>query len=206
MARKAVPGGILVGDLVPPCQELEHKVGTGHIGHIHGGIVQDHGIGLVFSQDACCQGQVSAGREAAGGDLLRVDVPLVSIFPDVADEPGNLLQRAEIACVPTGGIAQDEGMVAPGAVAQSHGLRLPGRAVDIAAAGTDHDGRPVLLLTQGDLAVEKIGFHGGFRMAGTGKIQNFHKNGSFREVWSVVSGVFSEWGCTESGTIPCLPL
>ena len=65
-------------------------------------------------------------------------------------------------------------MEALGGIAQRYRLGLPGRAVEVAAAGTHYDGGTGGVLAQGQLAVQKVAFQGGFRVSGDGDLDPFH--------------------------------
>ena len=174
MVFQGEPGTIFIRYFLLAGQQLHHEIGHGMVGGRHGGIAQNHGIGLVFSHHAGRQRQMATGREAAGDDLLRIDVPRVGMLPDIANDPGNLLQGGKIGGIPTGGIAQNKGMEAAGGIAQGNRLCLPGGAVQIAAAGANHDGRPLLLLAQLQLAIENIALQSGFFMTGNTHLDHFH--------------------------------
>ena len=59
-------------------------------------------------------------------------------------------------------------------IAQGNGLCFPGGAVHIAAAGTDDDGRPVLLLAQGDFTVQDVALQGGIGESRDRHMDHFH--------------------------------
>ena len=119
---------------------------------------------------------MAAGRKAAHSNFFFGDMPLLRVFPYVADGPGYLLQRGKAARRRAHGIAQDESMEALGRIAQRHRLCLPGGQVQIAAAGTDQHSGPLLLLSQRDLAVQQKSFQGGILMPRDCGMNPFHRS------------------------------
>ena len=104
--------GILIRGILFTRQNLQHKVRTGNVGRRGGRITQNHSIRLILSQQTGRKCQMTAGREAADRNTVRIDIPCFRIFSDIADCPGGFRQRRKSCCIPTGGITQHKGMEA----------------------------------------------------------------------------------------------
>ena len=172
---------VLICDFLLTGQQLQHKVCAGNIGSGSGGVAQNHGIGLVFSQQACGQSQMTAGGEAAGDDFFRIDVPFLRMFPDIADDPGNFLQWSKPGSIKAGGIAQDKGMEASGGIGHGDGFSFGTGTIHIPAAGAYNDGGPFRVLAKAAIAVQDVSVKCCGGVIRQGHMKHIHKHLSLRE-------------------------
>ena len=125
---------------------------------------------------------VPAGGETADRDAIRIDQPFFFVLANQPHRHANFTHRGGVhvpfpdrqglgqigkdTALTIGGIAQYKGVVAHGGKAQGDRLRLPVRAVKVAAAGADQDGRAFLprkkirgILQYRSLTIHRHGCH-----------------------------------------------
>ena len=113
-------------------------------------VAQNHCIGPLLGrlarnvQHRAGQGQMSARREAADGDLIRQDVPLSRILPQQSQRFVQLSERPVVLRSLPHAVGQHGGVIARRRKLQGHRVALPGADMVVTAARHHQHQRPLL--------------------------------------------------------------
>ena len=83
---------------------------------------------------------MTAGREAAHGDMVRIDLPFIRVAAHKPDGSGNIVKRAGIGRTLAERIAQNERIIALLHKRQRNRLALAVGQICVSATGADDDG------------------------------------------------------------------